>query len=180
MEGAENYHCQCPLHPEITIEIKLFKEVSNAPELKKMVLNGQIDAALIKPALIVDKLQVLTAATKAIHANKVNRKITRTLHSEVLYCLSGSKNITESFKRFGLEDKDNTVLIVVITEKDQSGSCFDETQVKGTQVPVNIVGQFTDQELVKKTYKIKSEELKCYSILDCIISRISSKDILTV
>ncbi|KAL5014404.1 hypothetical protein ScPMuIL_008674 [Solemya velum] len=56
-------------------------------------MNGAFQTALINPNVIIDPFQVLVSANKAIHSQRNNRLITKTVHTEIIYGLSPSKNI---------------------------------------------------------------------------------------
>lgn len=61
--------------------------------------------------------------------------------------------ISEAFKRFGISDGDDSVLLVLVHSEDESQLLSDiKTMVKGQQVPVEDISLLTDQEKVKKVY----------------------------
>lgn len=61
--------------------------------------------------------------------------------------------ISEAFKRFGISDGDDSVLVVLVHSEDESQLLSDvRTMVNGQQVPVEEVSLLTDQEKIKKVY----------------------------
>jgi len=48
--------------------------------------------------------------------------------------------------------------------------------VKGERIPISRLQEFTDANLVKKTYKIDEDELRISSLADAVVSRISCKE----
>lgn len=61
--------------------------------------------------------------------------------------------ISEAFKRFGISDGDDSVLLVLVHSEDESQLLADiQSMVNGQQVPVEDVSSLTDQEKVKKVY----------------------------
>ena len=48
---------------------------------------------------IRDPFQVLVAANRAIHLNRNNKMMTKNVHSEILFCLSPTKNVSSEIKQ---------------------------------------------------------------------------------
>lgn len=169
-----------PLDPKTNavILIKLYKNVQNVKELRKKILNGELKCCILKPNLILDQFQIVVAANKALIAEKLT---TKSIYTELLFNLSISKNITQSLQRFGIDDKENEAIVVVIKRKEET---FDEMelfeQVIGEEDDLSNLSLYTDVELIKKSYKIGDIEYKRIPILDSVISRISTKDVLTI
>lgn len=66
-------------------------------------------------------------------------------------CVSFLIQISEAFKRFGISDGDDSVLVVLVHSKEESQILPDiKTMVNGQQVPVEDVSLLTDQEKIKK------------------------------
>ncbi|CAI9723130.1 Hypothetical predicted protein [Octopus vulgaris] len=75
------------------VTFALFNNVGNMKEVRQSVMNGEIEAALLKTSMIHDQFQVLTAAHKALHHRRTKKMITKNIHSEILYCLSPLKGM---------------------------------------------------------------------------------------
>ena len=60
---------------------------------------------------------VLAAANKALIAESRGKLTTKTLHSECVFNLSGSKHISQSLSKWGVSDTATSVLV----------ACFDAT-----------------------------------------------------
>lgn len=59
--------------------------------------------------------------------------------------------ISEAFKRFGISDGDDSVLVVLVHSEDESQLLSDiKTMVNGQQVPVKDISLLTDQDKIKK------------------------------
>lgn len=59
--------------------------------------------------------------------------------------------ISEAFKRFGISDKDDSVLVVVVHAKDELHAVSDITaMVDGQQLPVDEVSSLSDLEKIRK------------------------------
>ncbi|XP_031721666.1 EKC/KEOPS complex subunit TPRKB [Anarrhichthys ocellatus] len=167
------------LFPDHRVTQMLFKEVKNAAELRQCAVEGKIKGALINPTMLVNPFQVLVAANKAVNLQKIGKMKTRSLYSEIIFNLSPTNNISEAFKRFGSSDGDDSVLVVLVHDKDKPQLLSDITaRVSGRQVPAEDVSSLTDHAKIKKLYKITPQEEKCGTLLDAVVCRMASKDIM--
>ncbi|XP_029351238.1 EKC/KEOPS complex subunit TPRKB isoform X1 [Echeneis naucrates] len=128
---------------------------------------------------LVSPFQVLVAANKAVHSQKIGKMKTRSLYSEIIFNLSPTNNISEAFKRFGIADGDESVLVVLVHNKDESHHLADITaQVDGLQVPVDEVSSLSDSAKIRKLYKVTPQEEKCGTLLDAVVCRMAIKDVM--
>lgn len=167
------------LFPELLVTQLLFTEVKNAAELRQRAVEGQINAALISPAMLVNPFQVLVATNKAVHLQKIGKMKTRSLNSEIIFNLSPTNNISEAFKRFGISDGDESVMVVLVHSRDELQSLSDIiAQVNGRQVPVEDVSSLSDHAKIQKLYKVTPQEEKCGALLDAVVCRMATKDVI--
>ena len=99
--------------------IYLFRNVTNSSEIKSKLINGEIDATVLNAALIPDILQIFVAANKASLSNVQGEKLTKTIHTEVLFNLSPTKKVTESLKIFGIDESVKDLIVVVFQDESQ-------------------------------------------------------------
>lgn len=157
--------------------LALFTNVSNSNELRQMLVQGKLEAALLNACMILDPFHVVVAGHKALHLFQQGKMKTRTLHSEILFNLSPSTNINDSFKKFGILDSTKDILAVMMTKENAIGKISElSKQIKGTLVALPSLTTVSDHEKIRKIYGISDEELQCGSLENGIITRIATKD----
>ncbi|KAK6968649.1 Ekc/keops complex subunit cgi121 [Biomphalaria glabrata] len=167
------------LYPDTSVTLALFANVESCKNLRKCVMEGTVEAALLKTAMIVDSFQVLVAANKAIHLYHTKSMMTKNVHSEILYCLSPSKNISESFRSFGAADGETSVFVAIVNDAE------DRTLKKVTNIlgrepdSLDLTSTLSDKKLIAKTYRLTDDELSTFSLLDTLVSRVAAKEIIT-
>lgn len=167
---------------EMSCSLYLFLNVQNSRDLQTKITNGELDCCIVKPALVVDPFQIIVAANKAALNAKLNKMTTRSLHTEILFCMSTSKNIVRSLSEFGINHEEKNLLMAVIQDigDETCGSDLITNVVNGERVPISKLSEFTDYQLVKKIYNIDNDELNVCSLTDSIVSRISCKDFVSI
>jgi hypothetical protein len=131
------------LFPGRTLHVMLFRGVRNAAALHGKVAAQDLDAALLNGRMVVGSLHLLAAANKALVAQS-SKMFTRSLHQELVYCLSGSRNIAEGARIFGLNGGSGTDApdLVLACRFDAGDAAAAEREmaaaVEGT--PVNLGG----------------------------------------
>jgi len=68
-------------------------------------------ATVINPALVPGLAHVQYAAQRALLHDAAGTRSTHSLHTELLYSLSGSRNISDALRRFGLDPAGKAVLV---------------------------------------------------------------------
>lgn len=147
--------------------------------MRQSATEGKIHAALINPRMLVDPFQVLVAANKAVHLQSIGKMKTRSLYSEIIFNLLPTNNISEAFKRFGISDADDSVLVVLVTTDDEMQVLAEVREhVDGQQVSLAELPTLTDLTQIRKLYKVTPQEEKIGSLLDSVVCKMATKDVM--
>ncbi|XP_028167559.1 EKC/KEOPS complex subunit Tprkb-like [Ostrinia furnacalis] len=171
----------CKLDPEsgVTLHVHLFKNVRNVEDIRMNILKGTWKCAIIKPALILDPLQIAVAANKAVISEQRNAMTTRNVYTEVLFNLSITKNIGQSLNKFGIEKDTDMLVCFLIASEDNSAEIL--SKIEGERCPISSLIEFRDLRKIKNVYKFNG--LKCdvdlQEMLNIIISRMVTKNIVS-
>lgn len=126
---------------------------------------------------VVDRFSIHAASARALLCDQQSRLTTKSLHAELVFNMSGSRNVTESFRRFGVDDKCSS-LVVCIFDADEATVQTTLALVEGTITAVDELGQHltpADVKLLRKYYKIQDQELTASSLADAVTCRIATK-----
>ncbi|KAI1347497.1 kinase binding protein CGI-121-domain-containing protein [Xylaria sp. FL0043] len=108
--------------PTHSVHVAVFRDVENAAFLHQQLLarNADFEYALIDAGVITSRLQVLSAAFKAITAQVAGTMKTPNVHSEMVYALSPASNIAEAYRRHGITPTSRSLVIVKVLVTPQS------------------------------------------------------------
>eukprot|EP00189_Rhodosorus_marinus_P012918 CAMPEP_0184743924 /NCGR_PEP_ID=MMETSP0315-20130426/6704_1 /TAXON_ID=101924 /ORGANISM="Rhodosorus marinus, Strain UTEX LB 2760" /LENGTH=186 /DNA_ID=CAMNT_0027215381 /DNA_START=210 /DNA_END=771 /DNA_ORIENTATION=- len=127
----------------------------------------------------MEVFQVMVAAQMAYQRYSTGKAACRTMHAEVLYCLSAMKSISNVFATFGLDGSQRELLIVVInphkTIVDEIQRSIDGKEVSDIE---RSLSTGYDEARIKEVYKISDTELHAGPLLDAVLSRMASKSFL--
>eukprot|EP00976_Prorocentrum_cordatum_P103914 1193659-Prorocentrum_minimum.AAC.4 len=124
---------------------------------------------------IPDVTPVIAAANKALFSQSRGKLVTRTIYSEMIFNVSGSKHITETLKRWGISES-STGLIVAKFDTTPAELQIFRDSVKGVEIDNDAIGQLMDLKATKKAYHITDPELQVGSLTDAILMRIAVRD----
>lgn len=165
--------------PGRTLHVLLFVGVTNAAELQALLLKGAVEpeVALVNARLVAGTLALHVAANNAVAAHTNGSLRTRTLHSELVWSLAGSKHISEGLKRFGVAPECDALLVArfdATTEEVAAARAL----VAGREVALEELPGLVDGAAVQKHYKATQVELTVGTLEDVAVSRISMRDVL--
>ncbi|KAN0140165.1 Kinase binding protein CGI-121 domain containing protein [Lactarius tabidus] len=153
--------------------VALFNCVTNAAELRARIVRAStlegdegdaereaVNFAFIDARLITSVLHIQTAITQALLAAAQNTLRTKTVHSEIIWALNPSNNITEALRRYGVTDASTALFVVHI---DPLASLDVRSRmsevVQGTLVPMSTLADLTDWVAVKKYNKLGGDPI---------------------
>lgn len=155
----------------------LFKDVANCAEIRQLVVTAKVEPefAFVNAATVPGLLPLRLAAHKALTYQARGRLLTKTLHAELVYNLSGSKHIGESLKRFGVSD-DTCHLLVARFNAEPPDVDYVRGLVKGQEMPLADLGMVADRDLITKVFKVSEQELGIGGLEEAVASRIAARD----
>ncbi|KAI6383089.1 hypothetical protein MCOR25_000277 [Pyricularia grisea] len=153
-----------------SVHAALFRDVSNAAHLHSQLLarNPAFEYALIDASAVGSTAQVLAAVFRALTALLGGGLRTPNVHSETVFCLSPSNNITEAYRRFGISPTTKDVIVLKVLfpaeeAKDAAPSPEDVwahlcANIQGTALPFTdeSISPLTDWAKVRKYYKLNA------------------------
>ncbi|KGO40305.1 Uncharacterized protein PEX1_020270 [Penicillium expansum] len=122
-----------PHLPLMPVHVALYRDVQNAASLKGQLLAGHTE---------FDRLK------------------SHNVHSEIVFSLNPTNNITESFRRFGITDSTKDLLVIKVSVSPEitheSVAAHLDSSVQGTPVPFDdqTLSKISDINKIKKAYKL--------------------------
>eukprot|EP00918_Siedleckia_nematoides_P050110 GHVU01109666.1.p1 GENE.GHVU01109666.1~~GHVU01109666.1.p1 ORF type:complete len:188 (+),score=19.09 GHVU01109666.1:85-648(+) len=130
------YSCKLePLYPEKVLTLTLFSPVRNAEELAKYAMNANCGNEaprvrafhlFIDAKMIISATHVALAIIRALRAEESGLMKTRALHTEVLYQLSTTTNISESLSTYGLTGSTDAIVLATIDASTEEAELLSE------------------------------------------------------
>lgn len=197
----ETYHYSQFNHA--VVHVALFDDVTNAAAIRSRIVqaarnlgvDGNIEReavnfAFIDARLISSPLHLQTAIYQALLSEAQGQLRTKTVHSEILWALNPTNNITEAIRRYGVSDKSTALIVVRVDVSDtpdlQRRMC---DIIKGHIVPFQALGRMTDWPIIKKHFKLDSElalkevqgnlDRERFIINNIVVSSVAMKNVMT-
>ncbi|KAG6915045.1 hypothetical protein DXG01_013775 [Tephrocybe rancida] len=142
------------------VHAALYTNVTNAAAVRKRIIDAAtasgpegeaardaVNFAYIDARLITSRLHLQTAIYQAMLAESQDSLRTRTVHSEIIWALNPTNNITEALRRYGISDKTTVVIVVSMdgASEDKLGA-----GIIGTLSPMDELERLTDWTAVRK------------------------------
>ncbi|KAH8681822.1 kinase binding protein CGI-121-domain-containing protein [Xylariales sp. PMI_506] len=157
-----------------TVHVALFRDVANASFLHEQLLarNADFEYALIDASTVISRFHLLSAVYKAITIELAGSMKTPNVHSEIVCSLSSNNNISEAYRRYGIQPTTRNVVVVRVLVAPSSGSPDQPAKtavttpedvekhltanVQGEQVPVTdeALASLTDWAKLRKYHKL--------------------------
>ncbi|RGB42457.1 kinase binding protein [Rhizophagus diaphanus] len=161
------------------IHILLYKNVSNAAELRKRLLSHdqELSYAFIDAKMVLDKFQLLVATNDAVQHELNSSLKTHNVHSEIVYSLSPTTNISESLRRFGISDSTTSIVVVKVGGNSEEARSHLSALIHGEECDIKDFSNFVDISRIKKYYKIDDKINDQNEMLDIIVGSIAIKSV---
>ncbi|KAL1858681.1 hypothetical protein Plec18170_002887 [Paecilomyces lecythidis] len=110
--------------------------------------------------MILSRTHILAATFRAVNDYLNGRLKSRNVHSEIVFSLSPNNNIAESFRKFGLTDATNDLLVIKVSVSSEithdSVAQHLGQVVEGSAVPFNdeTLSAISDISKIRKAYKM--------------------------
>ncbi|KAJ7164708.1 kinase binding protein CGI-121-domain-containing protein [Mycena crocata] len=119
-----------------------------------------LNFSFIEARLITSIGHLRTAIYQAILAESQGALRTKTVHSEIIWALNPTNNISEAMRRYGVSDATSALVVVRIGGPELSAEDLGRNMdaiVKATKTPLVGLRDLTDWVAVKKYHKLANE-----------------------
>ncbi|KAJ7081371.1 CGI-121-domain-containing protein [Mycena belliarum] len=155
------------------VHAALYIDVSDADLLRKRLITAStaegltgarerdaVNFAFIEARLITSADHLRTAIYQAVLAAAQGGLRTKTVHSEIIWALNPTNNITEAMRRYGVSDTTSALVVVRIAGPELLPASVEadmDAVVTGTKASFAALHDLTDWPAVKKYYKLGNE-----------------------
>ncbi|KAH7101156.1 CGI-121-domain-containing protein [Auriculariales sp. MPI-PUGE-AT-0066] len=139
-----------------------------------------INFAFIEAPLIASTLHLQTALLYALLAVAGDTLRTKTVHSEILWALNPTNNISEAIRRFGVSDGSTRLLALRVVDTSKETFAVTDAEnairaaVSGNLVPLSRLEEFSDWTALRKYYKVPVD-LPRRRQVEIIVSTVATK-----
>ncbi|CAG8055296.1 unnamed protein product [Penicillium salamii] len=151
-----------PHLPSLPVHVAVYRNVQNTAFLKSQLLAGQpeYEYAFIDASMALSRAHVIAAVFRALNDYAHNRLKSHNVHSEIVFSLNPTNNIAESFRRFGISDSTQDLLVIKVSTSSEitheTVAAHLSSAVEGTSVSFDdqTLFEFSDINKIKKAYKL--------------------------
>ncbi|CAO3607879.1 unnamed protein product [Cunninghamella echinulata] len=156
------------LYPQVgQVHIGLFQQVTNAKELRQRLLS-QSNTSMCS-------CESYFAINRAVHDWQQNQLKTHNVHSEIVFDFSNWVNIAQSFKRYGIDDQSQQLLVIKIGGTSSEVEKFMRDNIQGDLVPLNQLEQLRDLKKIQKYYQLGDQNGNQDKIMPLIAGSMAMK-----
>ncbi|OJJ53262.1 hypothetical protein ASPSYDRAFT_1164973 [Aspergillus sydowii CBS 593.65] len=150
------------LPSSLAVHAALYKDVQNTSELRQQLLsaNPEFEYALIDASMVLSRAHALSSVFRAVNDYLNGRLKSRNIHSEIVFSLSPTNNIADSFRKFGISDTTSSLLVIKVSVTPdithESVATHLAQNVQGTPLPFDdaALSGISDITKIKKAYKL--------------------------
>jgi len=151
----------------------LYTNVSDSALLRKRLVTAStaegidgdreraaVNFSFIEARLITSVTHLRTAIYQAILVESQDSLRTKTVHSEIIWALNPTNNISEAMRRYGVSDATTALVVVRIGGPELPAASIENDMnaiVNGTMVSFAELRDLTDWPAVKKYHKLANE-----------------------
>ncbi|ORE04396.1 CGI-121-domain-containing protein [Rhizopus microsporus var. microsporus] len=159
------------------VHIALFKNVSNASELKQRLANqdATLMCALVDASYVLNLFHALLAINRAVHEQEQQKLKTSSVYSQIIFDFAPNTNIAKAFHQFGLQDHTTNVIAIKIGDSPEEAENFMKQCIKGDMVPLENLSSVRDLKAIKKAYQISDKEQDLQQITSLVAGAIALK-----
>ncbi|KAI0337492.1 CGI-121-domain-containing protein [Trametopsis cervina] len=152
------------------VHIALLDNVRNAAALRTRLIQaaslpgpegdierGAVNFAFVDARLICSIQHLRTAVYHTLLAAVQGSLRTKTIHSEIIWTLNPTNNITEALRRYGVSEDTKSLFVVRVSGPSGDFAPKISEAVDGTVVPLDSIKNITDWSTIKKYYKLNNE-----------------------
>ncbi|CAL1709317.1 unnamed protein product [Somion occarium] len=194
----ESFHYSQFSQEYSNVHIALFTNVTNATELRNRLVQAStmsgpegdaerqaVDFAFIDATLICSTLHLKSAILNSVLAQAQGALRTKTVHSEILWNLNPTNNISEAIRRYGVSSSTTSLLVVRIGRPGDPATVQMQMSavVSGDLSPTSRLAGITDWARVKKYYKILQQidadpQKDIQRVHEIVVSSVSMKSVI--
>ncbi|KAA8647314.1 hypothetical protein EYZ11_007479 [Aspergillus tanneri] len=150
------------LPSSMPVHVALYRDLKNAPFLRQQLLSGNSDFeyALIDASMVLSRAHALSAVFRAVNDYLNERLKSRNIHSEIVFSLSSTNNIADSFRKFGITDSTKDLLVIRVSvdpsiTHDTVAAHLSQS-IEGSSIPFTdeSLSEISDVAKIKKAYKL--------------------------
>eukprot|EP00762_Andalucia_godoyi_P003090 ANDGO_01131.mRNA.1 EKC/KEOPS complex subunit CGI121 len=162
-------------HPAYDFYVYHFENVLNAESLLQSIREAKLDAAFMDARYVLSEFHLLCALNRAISNFEHGKMKTKSLHAELVYCLSPSTSIAQSLSIFGIQATSRSVLVGIFNPANEKYVDSIISQVHGAQMVPITVGGAADTTLISSFLKLPPTT-QFQNLESQLVTRISTKE----
>ncbi|KAI9295496.1 CGI-121-domain-containing protein [Neoconidiobolus thromboides FSU 785] len=171
------------------VNVLLYDHVTlGKKEILPKVLENEVAFVLVRADMIINLFHLKAAVCRALRNCSFKKMKTRSIESEIIYCLNPTTKINEGFQFFGLNDNPRPIIVIKVNNKDRDqlslkqmekmlSPVFQSTPIQNEDIDIEIK-KLTDYKVLRKVYNLASLseiENEDPAILNSVISTMAMK-----
>ncbi|KAJ6620735.1 kinase binding protein CGI-121-domain-containing protein [Mycena sp. CBHHK59/15] len=170
------------------VHVALYTDVSSPDLLRKRLITASaaegidgerereaINFSFVEARLITSLTHLQTAIYQAILAESQGCLRTKSVHSEIIWALNPTNNISEAMRRYGVSDTTTSLIVVRVADIQKKMDII----VKGNKSPFTALQTLTDWPAIKKYHKLGNEVAINRAVINnIVVSSVAMKSVM--